>query len=122
MAADTTTDFFESLGWRAHEPLLEQTVGTLRFDLAGKGDVDRWFVAVDKGNLAVSHQRRRADCTVRAAKPFFDRIASGEVNATAAVLRGTLEVEGDAELLTLFQRLLPGPPAGTSPQRSGKKP
>jgi putative sterol carrier protein len=122
MAADTTTDFFESLGRRAHEPLLEQTVGTLRFDLADKGDVDRWFVAVDKGDLAVSHQRRRADCTVRAQKQLFDRVAGGEVNAMAAVLRGALEVEGDTELLTLFQRLFPGPPAGASPQRSGKGP
>jgi putative sterol carrier protein len=122
MAADTTTEFFESLGRRAHEPLLEQTVGTLRFDLARKGDVDHWFVAIDKGDLAVSHQRRRADCTVRAPKQLFGRVASGEVNATAAVLRGALEVEGDAELLTLFQRLFPGPPAGRNQQRSGEKP
>jgi putative sterol carrier protein len=122
MAADTTTEFFESLSRREHEPLLEQTVGTIRFDLARKGDVDRWFVAVDKGDLAVSHQRRRADCTVRAAKQLFDRVASGEVNAIAAVLRGAVKVEGDAELLTLFQRLFPGPPGGASPQRSGTKP
>jgi putative sterol carrier protein len=122
MAADTTTEFFESLGRRAHEPLLEQTVGTIRFDLARKSDVHRWFVAVDKGDLAVSHQRRRADCTVRAPKQLFDRVASGEVNATAAVLRGAVQVEGDAELLTLFQRLFPGPPAETSAKRSGKKP
>ena len=37
-------------------------------------------------------------------------MASGKVNAMAAVLRGDLAVEGNAELLVLFQRLLPGPP------------
>jgi putative sterol carrier protein len=54
--------------------------------------------------------RTRADCTIRATKQVFDGVAGGEVNATAAVLRGALVVEGDPELLTLFQRLFPGPP------------
>jgi putative sterol carrier protein len=121
MAADTTTEFFESLSRRTHDPMLEQAVGTIRFDLARSDGVDRWFVAVDKGDFAVSHQRRRADCTVRAAKRLFDRVAGGEVNAMAAVLRGAIEVDGDAEFLTLFQRLFPGPPAGASPKRSAKK-
>jgi hypothetical protein len=38
------------------------------------------------------------------------------------VARGAVKVEGDAELLTLFQRLFPGPPGGASPQRSSTKP
>jgi hypothetical protein len=33
----------------------------------------------------------------------------GEVNAMAAYLRGELILEGDPELLVLFQRVLPGP-------------
>jgi putative sterol carrier protein len=109
MAADKSTEFFESLRRREHEPLLEQTVGTLRFELAHDGEVDRWLVAIDKGDLTVSQQRRRADCTVRAPKALFDRVASGEVNAMAAVMRGAIEVEGDPELLTLLERLFPGP-------------
>jgi hypothetical protein len=35
---------------------------------------------------------------------------AGRVNAFAAVLRGTVTVEGDPTLLVLLQRLLPGPP------------
>jgi putative sterol carrier protein len=115
MAVDMTTEFFESLSRRAHEPMLEQTVGTIRFELARNGEVDRWFVAFDKGDLSVSHQRKRADCTVRAPKRLFDGVASGKVNALAAVLRGAIEVEGNAELLTLFQRLFPGPPLVKKP-------
>ena len=33
----------------------------------------------------------------------------------AALLRGALAIEGDAELLVLFQRLFPGPPASARP-------
>jgi len=109
--ADETSQFFESLRRRGHEPLLEQTEGTLRFELAENGHVNHWFVAVEHGDIAVSRSRRRADCTIRATKRLFDRVASGEVNALAAVLRGAVAVEGDPELLTRFQRLFPGPPA-----------
>ena len=107
--ADTTADFFESLRLRGHEPLLEHTKGTLRFEIGEDGDVAHWLVSVDKGDVRVSHARRRADCTVKAPKRVFDGLASGEINANAAVLRGTVVVEGDAELLTRFQRILPAP-------------
>jgi putative sterol carrier protein len=40
----------------------------------------------------------------------FDRVASGEMNALVAFLRGALELEGDRWLLLPFQRLFPGPP------------
>lgn len=111
--ADQTAAFFDALRRRGHEPLLEQGEGTLRFEVAGRGGaVKYWFVAVDKGDVTVSRARRKADCSVRASKQTFDGLTSGEVNATAAVLRGEVAVEGDAELLTLFQRVLPGPPSG----------
>jgi hypothetical protein len=57
--SDVTTDFFESLRRREHEPLLEHAEGTLRFELADNGHVDHWFVAVDDGDVAVSHRPRR---------------------------------------------------------------
>ena len=40
--------------------------------------------------------------------------AKSEVNAMAALLRGAMGVEGDVELLVLFQRLFPGPPRSRS--------
>ena len=49
-----------------------------------------------------------ADCLVRADKALIDGIARGEVNATAALLRGELTAVGDLELLMLVQRLFPG--------------
>ena len=105
---DVTADLFESLGRRGHEPLLERAHGTLRFELSD-GRPSRWTVTVDGGDVVVSRARSRADCTVRADKKLFDDIASGDVNALAAILRGAVSVEGDPELFALFQRLFPCP-------------
>ena len=113
---DATAQFFESLSSRGHEPLLEKTTGTMRIELGNGQKTERWLVTVDKGDLDVSHRSAKADCTVKARKEVFEGLARGEVNAMAAFLRGTIAVEGDAELLVLFQRLFPDPPstAGTS--------
>jgi putative sterol carrier protein len=106
-----TAAFFGELAERGHEPLLENTKGTLRVELADGKRVDRWFVEVDNGDVAVSRKNVRADCTVRAKKELFDGIAGGKLNAFAAVLRGALTIDGDVELLVRLQRLFPGPPA-----------
>ena len=47
---------------------------------------------------------------VSANKSDFDAIASGKASPVASVLRGTLHIDGDWKLLSLFRRLLPGPP------------
>jgi len=117
--ADPTTEFFEELGRRGHEPLLEKATGNVRFDLSDGKKTDRWLVAVTRGDLAVSRRHVRADCVVSADRALFDGVASGKTNAMAALLRGAMAVEGDVRLLVAFQRLFPGaagpqetPPAG----------
>src|SRR6476661_2274023 len=107
---DATAEFFDALVARGHEPLLEKATGTMRFELKDGKKTDRWLVTVAKGDLTVSRQNLRADCVVRADKSLFDGIASGKTNAMAALLRGAMSVEGDLQLLVLFQRLFPGPP------------
>ena len=57
----------------------------------------------------MSHKNVKADCVVRVDKKLFDGIAAGEVNAFAALLRGTVDIEGNPELIVLFQRLFPSP-------------
>jgi putative sterol carrier protein len=108
--ADPTQAFFEELGKRGHEPLLEKAKGTLRVELEHGTQIDRWLVAIDRGDVRVSRRNAAADTTIRTSKELFDGVASGEVNVMAAVLRGAIEFEGDPELLVLFQRLFPGPP------------
>jgi len=105
---NATTDFFEGLARRGHEPLLEKASGTLRFELTNGKRQERWLVSVDKGDIAISHRNEKADCTLRAPKELFEHVAAGETNAMAAVLRGAMAIEGNWELLVLFQRLFPG--------------
>jgi putative sterol carrier protein len=106
---DSTAEFFEGLSSRGHEPLLEKATGIIRFDLVDGKRTDRWFVALDKGDVSVSRKNRAADCVFRADRGLFDAIMRGEANGMAACLRGELTLEGDQELLVLLQRVLPGP-------------
>ena len=114
--ADVTEAFFTELGRRGHEPLLEKASGTLRIDLAHGKQTDRWLVAVEKGDVAVSRRNVRADCVMRVEKALFDRIVAGEANAMAALLRGAIGVQGGEgstgplTWFTAFQRLFPAPP------------
>ena len=108
--ADTTTQFFEQLGQRGHEPLLDHATGTIRFDLRQGKRTDSWFVSVKKGDIAVSHDNGHADAVVTADSELFEGLATGKENAMAAMLRGDIVAEGRVQLLAQFQRLLPGPP------------
>src|SRR5436190_21221610 len=107
-----TEECFGGLADRGHVQLLEQATGSVRVELGNGKGAERWFVMVDKGDVAVSHKAGAADCTLRSSKALFDRIAGGDVNAVAAVLRGELQIEGNWELLVLFQRLFPSPSNG----------
>ena len=107
---EATTEFFNELETRGHEPLLENATGTLRFDLANGKRKARWLVTIKKGDVTVSHANRKADCVASVDQALFEQIVTGEENAMAAVLRGAVGVEGRPELLVLFQRLFPAPP------------
>lgn len=104
-------EFLAELGRRGSEPLLASASGTIRFDVHRGGRTEHWVVRIDRGKIAVSHGKSRADAIVDADVEMLDRIATGEMNATAAVLRGALHVEGDPELLIQLQRAFPGPSA-----------
>jgi putative sterol carrier protein len=117
---DVATQFFAGLEQRDHDPLVEKADGSIRFEVRDNGHVDRWLVTMDRGDLSVSHKGGPAECTVRADKSTFVQIATGELNAFAAALRGKLNVEGDSELLVLFQRLLPDPPKRRTSQSGGQ--
>jgi putative sterol carrier protein len=108
--SDTSVQFFEELGRRGHEPLLQHATGTIRFELAQGKRTDRWLVSIKKGDITVSHGNGEADTVVNADEALFHRLVSGEQNAMAALLRGAVGVEGRVQLLAQFQRLLPGPP------------
>jgi len=109
--SDPTVEFFADLGSRGHEPMLRRATGTLRFDLVDGTSKAQWSVALKKGDVSVSQASAEADCVVTTDRSLFDAIVLGEKNAMAAVIRGEIGVEGDTELLVLFQRVFVGPAA-----------
>jgi SCP-2 sterol transfer family len=110
VSSDSTAAFFDELGRRGHEPLLAKATGTVRFDVVDGTRTLRWYVSLEKGDIAVSRKGGAADSVVRADKASFDQIATGEMNVMAAALRGEVVFDGDPKLLVAVQRLFPGPP------------
>jgi putative sterol carrier protein len=117
--ADPTKAFLEDLESRGREPLLGSTSGTVRLDLTNGRRVEHWFVTIDKGHVGVSHDAGPADAVLHADKETFDELVTGRANATAAILRGVLALEGSLELAIRFQRLFPGPPRRRPRARGG---
>ncbi len=103
-----TEGFFDELGRRGHEPLLEHITGTLRFDLDHDNETDHWLVNVANGDITVSNKNVKADSVIHTDKALFDRIVAGQANAMAAMLRGLIGVEGNRQLVAKFQRVFPG--------------
>jgi putative sterol carrier protein len=119
---DPTAEFFGRLAEHDHDPLLERANGTVRFDLRDGKRVKRWLLSLENGEVTVSRANSEADCVVRADKALFDEIATGKENATAAVLRGAVTIDGEMELMVLFQRVFPGPRKRRARSRNGRRP
>src|SRR3954468_6937068 len=106
---DPTTEFFDELGRRGHEPMLRKATGVLSFNLDDGASTAHWSVVIKKGDVSVSRAHDEADCVLTTDRPLFNAIVRGEKNAMAAILRGEVGIEGDPELLVLFQGVFPGP-------------
>jgi SCP-2 sterol transfer family len=110
---DPVSHFFTSLAAPGHIATFEGESATLRFDVLSGTATERWYLAVNKGNVAVSRQNRSAEAIVRIDKPCLEEIVTGRMNAQASLLRGLLACEGSMSALMMFQRCLPGPPGST---------
>jgi hypothetical protein len=110
----STVAFFEELGRRGHDPLLERVSATVRFDVGDEASIDHRLLRIDRGDIRVASQNVPADCTVIIGDELLDEIIHGRTGAMAAFLRGALLIEGDPEVLVLVQRLFPGHPRGAA--------
>ncbi len=113
---DETTEFVDRLRHRGVDPALRNINATVRLDVLNSGWVSHWLVSIDDGHIDVTSSEQDADCVLSADHRVFDGLASGRVNAMAAMIRGELAVSGDPELLVLLQRQFPGPPRTAEPQ------
>ena len=101
--------FFDELGERGHEDAWADVSGTVGIDLVDGDTTEHWLVEIDKGDVAVSHDERAADCSIRLDRALFEQVVQGEANAMAAVLRGAAIPSGDFDLLLALQRCFSGP-------------
>ncbi len=115
---DATTEFFDGLAERGYEPLVRKLSGSVRFEIADGKRVERKYLTVDKGQISVSGRGSAGDTVIRADRALFGRLATGELNPVAALLRGELAVEGDRRLLAHVRRLFPGPPTKEPSRRA----
>jgi predicted lipid carrier protein YhbT len=107
--AGVTEAFLRDLNLLGFEPSLAKTRGSVRVTVADASQPRSWLVRVDRGRVSVSQDDAPAECAVRGTGTLLDAILGGETNPVAAYLRGELDVEGNLELVVLFQRLLPSP-------------
>ncbi|MEQ4301469.1 SCP2 sterol-binding domain-containing protein [Plantactinospora sp. B6F1] len=113
---DPTTEFFEGLNYRPPDPLLREIRGTIRFEFESDVDVDTWLLVFSAGSVSATESDRPADCTVRTDREFFNRVAAGEANVFAALLRNRVTVEGNLILYKYLLHLVPGPPGAHEPR------
>ena len=72
------------------------------FDIEGAG---KWKVDVQDGSVSVIENAEDADVTISTSEETFDKITSGEQNATSAYMTGKLKVKGDMGAAMKLQKL-----------------
>ena len=98
----TTQEFFGALPSRVTPDRIEGMNNTYVFDIDGAGV---WTVAVADGAITVSEGASDADCTFSASEETFEKIASGEQNATTAYMTGKLKIKGDMGAAMKLQKI-----------------
>ena len=100
--AESTRDFFEGLPARADQSKLAGMNNSYLFDVDGSG---KWLVTISDGTVSVREGEGEADCTISATEENFQKILSGEQNATSAYMTGKLKIKGDMGAAMKLQKL-----------------
>ena len=98
----TAQEFFDTLPSRVSPDRIEGMNNTYVFDIEGAGT---WTVKVADGAVTVTDGAEDADCTFSATEETFEKIASGEQNATTAYMTGKLKIKGDMGAAMKLQKL-----------------
>jgi putative sterol carrier protein len=98
----TAREFFETLPSRVTPDRIEGMNNTYVFDIDGAGT---WMVAIADGTITVTEGAGDADCTFSATEETFEKIASGEQNATTAYMTGKLKIKGDMGAAMKLQKI-----------------
>jgi putative sterol carrier protein len=95
-------DFFDTLESRVDPAKTAGMNNSYLFDIEGAG---KWKVDVQDGNVSVTENAEDADVTITTSEETFEKITSGEQNATSAYMTGKLKVKGDMGAAMKLQKL-----------------
>jgi putative sterol carrier protein len=98
----STRDFFETLESRVDAVKTAGMNNSYLFDIDGAG---KWKVDVQDGSVKVTEDEDDADVTITTSEETFEKITSGEQNATSAYMTGKLKVKGDMGAAMKLQKL-----------------
>ena len=98
----TAKEFFDSLETRVDPAKTAGMNNSYLFDIDGAGT---WKVDVQDGSVRVTEGEQPADVTITASEETFEKIVSGEQNATSAYMTGKLKVKGDMGAAMKLQKL-----------------
>src|SRR6476661_6145144 len=95
-------EFFDTLESRVDASKTAGMNNSYLFDIDGAG---QWKVDVQDGSVKVTEGEQDADVTITASEETFEKIVSGEQNATSAYMTGKLKVKGDMGAAMKLQKL-----------------
>ena len=95
-------DFFDTLQSRVDPAKTAGINNSYLFDIDGAG---KWKVDVQDGYVSVTQGAEDADVTITTSEETFEKITSGEQNATSAYMTGKLKVKGDMGAAMKLQKL-----------------
>jgi putative sterol carrier protein len=98
----STREFFETLESRVDAAKTAGMNNSYLFDIDGAG---KWKVDVLDGSVKVTEDEEDADVTITTSEETFEKITSGEQNATSAYMTGKLKVKGDMGAAMKLQKL-----------------
>jgi putative sterol carrier protein len=98
----TAQEFFDNLESRADTSKTAGMTNSYLFDIDGAG---KWTVNVDDGRINVTQGGEDADAVISTSEETFEKIVSGEQNATSAYMTGKLKVKGDMGAAMKLQKL-----------------
>jgi putative sterol carrier protein len=100
--AESVQEFFQNLESRADASKTAGMNNSYVFDIDGAG---QWTVRVEDGTVSVAEGAGEADATIQASQEVFEKIVSGEQNATSAYMTGKLKIKGDMGAAMKLQKL-----------------
>ena len=98
----STKEFFDTLESRVDASKTAGMNNSYLFDIDGAG---KWKVDVQDGSVKVTPDAEDADVTITTSEETFEKITSGEQNATSAYMTGKLKVKGDMGAAMKLQKL-----------------